>query len=104
MLSAHPGTVRGAVQGDGKPVAGAPVFLEAYDPQSRRRLGDVRATRTDMHGQYAFYGLAPGDYRLLGSFDFQLPEETEMQGAPTTAVRVVEGQDQTVDLGLYAIP
>ena len=102
-VAAHPGTIHGAVQDSGKPVAGAPVFLEAYDVASRRRVGELRSARTDVHGRYAFYGLAPGDYRLLGSFEFQMPEEAEMNEARTMVVKVAGGQDQAVDLDLYTI-
>jgi hypothetical protein len=103
VLSSHPGTLHGVVKDSGNAVAGTPVFLEAYDLESRRRLTDVRMTRTDVHGQYDFYGLAPGNYRVLGTFEYQMPDAAAMDMARARVVKVDEGQDQASDLDLYVI-
>jgi protocatechuate 3,4-dioxygenase beta subunit len=103
VLSAHPGTLHGTVQDGGKPAAGAPVFLEAYDPQARSRVGQLRFARTDLGGRYEFYGLAPGDYRVLGTFEFQAPDEAAMDVAQPRPLHLAEGQDQALDLDLYIV-
>jgi Carboxypeptidase regulatory-like domain len=101
VLSSHPGTLHGVVKDAGNPVPGAPVFLEAYDLESRRRLTDVQMTRTDIRGQYNFYGLAPGNYRVLGTFEYQMPDPAAMETARARTVRLDEGQDQVADLDLW---
>ncbi len=104
VLSSTPATVHGVVSNASHdPVAGAPVFLEAYDPDSHRRLLDVRMTRTDMRGQYQFYGVVPGTYRVLGSFEFQMPDSAALDAANARLVKTEEGQDLPVDLDLYVI-
>ena len=102
-LSRNPGAVHGAVNSAGEPAIGAPVFLEAYDLPANRRLGGPRATRTDIRGQYHFYGLAPGAYRMLGSYDFQMPDPLDMTGASVQTLRVEEGRDLQTDLDLYVV-
>jgi hypothetical protein len=87
VLSAHPAAVHGAVADGGRAVAGVPVYLEADGLEPRM-------TRTDTSGQYEFYGLAPGPYRVLASFDG--PESGA--GQP---VELKEGQDQALGLNLY---
>jgi len=82
---------------------GAPVYLETYDLEARRRLNDVRTTRTDLRGQYHFYGLAPGNYRVVSSFEFQAPDSATIDTMRPATVKVDEGQDAAQDLDLYAI-
>jgi len=102
VLSPHPGVVRGAVTGANRePVAGAPVYLEPYDPAARKRLADLRVTRTDMQGKYRFYGLPPGDYRILGTFEYQSPDSAAMDAAAARSVKVEESRDVALDLELY---
>jgi hypothetical protein len=85
VLSNRPATIRGVVRDAGRePVAGVPVYL-----------GDGRATRTDVRGQFEFYGLAPGPHRVLATFD-------QMHaGANAVALTIEEGQDRSIDLDLY---
>lgn len=101
VLSATPGAVHGQVIGRGhEPAAGAPVYLEAYDPAAHRRVKDLQFTRADTHGQYRFTDLAPGNYRLLSSFDFEAPDGVlEVGGAKS--LRVEESRDMTQDLDLF---
>lgn len=99
VLSGNPGAVHGTVAG----AAGAPVFLEAYDPESRRRLQDLRMTRTDLKGRYQFYGLAPGTYRLASTFEFDLPDAAAMNSIAPKTVKVEEGRDLLSDLDLFVI-
>lgn len=100
VLSAAPGGVHGTVTGQRQePIPGAPVYLEAYDPQSRRRLKDIEVTRTDARGHYHFSDLAPGDYRLLSSFDWEAPDGSlDLPGL--RSLRVPEAHDLSQDLVL----
>ena len=105
VLSPNPGVVRGAVTGANRqPAAGAPVFLEAYDPATRRRIGEPRSTRTDLQGKYEFFGLPPGDYRVLATFEFQLPDQAAMDAAAARTVKVEESHETALDLELYVLP
>jgi large repetitive protein len=101
MLSASPGSIHGTVNLGSQSVAGVPVFLEPYDLELARRITPVRATRTDAHGQYQFSGLAPGEYRLLGTFEYQSPGPAEMETARAILVKIEESKDLSQDLELY---
>lgn len=104
VLSTHPATVRGVARNASHdPVEGVPVFLEAYDPESRRRVGDLRAIRTDTRGQFEFYGLAPGRYRLLSTFEYQSPDTAQIDAARPHDFQITEGKDETVDLDVYVV-
>lgn len=101
-LTAGPGTLSGVVvTSDRQAAIGAPVFLEAYDPEERRRIKDVIFTRADVRGAYRFLGLAPGTYRVFSSFDFQTPDENEMDRADPRVVTVEAGRGATQELVLY---
>ena len=96
--------VSGAVKNSsGDVVAGVPVFLEAYDLDPRKRLYEVRSGRTDGQGQYAFGGLAPGTYRVMGSFDYQMPDAAAMEAARAKTVKVEEGGKVVLDLEEFVI-
>jgi hypothetical protein len=86
VLSPRPAALHGTVQEGDKPVAGVPVYLTAEGLEPRM-------TRTDTAGRYEFYGLAPGRYRVVASFDGSDTGEGR-------SIEVQEGQDQAVDLGL----
>jgi len=103
VLSPRPATVHGVARTGHDAVPGVPVFLEAYDTDTRRRVADVRAIRTDTRGQYEFYGLAPGVYRLLSTFEFQNPDLQQMDAANPRLIRVAEAQNLEADLDLYVI-
>jgi hypothetical protein len=100
-LSASPGAVHGTVNLSSQFVAGVPVFLEPYDLDPVRRLAPVRIARTDTRGQYQFTGLAPGQYRLLGTFEYQSPDSAEMELARPIMVKIEEAKDLQQDLELY---
>jgi len=102
-LTAGPGSLQGAVKGSAGAVQGAPVFLESYDPQERRRLKDVAMVRTDVRGHYQFSGLPPGSYRVCSSFEFQSPDEAAMDRANPRMVIIEGGRGEVQDLDLYVI-
>jgi hypothetical protein len=103
-LSTKPAGVHGVVTTDAHtPVPGAPVFLEPWDTAKNRRIMEPRMVRADMHGQYAFVGLAPGTYRLASTFEYQSPESTDIDVMTPRMFIVEEGRDQQQDLDLYVV-
>jgi len=102
-LSSSPGALHGKVKTGGDPVAGAPVFLENSDLEPRKRVTDTFVTRTDMRGEYRFGDLAPGNYRVLSSFEYQMPDSQTMSNAGAKLLRVESGRDVQQDLDLYLI-
>jgi hypothetical protein len=91
------------VRSGGDPVAGVPVFLEPYDLEPARRITDPFVTRTDMNGQYRFTDLAPGNYRVLSSFDYRMPDSQTMSNAGAVSVKIDESADRQQDLDLSAV-
>jgi hypothetical protein len=86
VLSPHPASLQGSVRTGDQPVAGVPVYLDADGLEPRM-------TRTDTAGRYEFYGLAPGRYRLLASFEGAGTGENK-------GVELQEGQNPPVELVL----
>jgi hypothetical protein len=104
MVSNQPGGVHGVVTaGAHDPVAGAPVFLEPYDEITRKRVVDLRSVIADIHGQFQFYGLVPGTYRLVSTFEYQSPETPDIDVMTPRLVKVEEGRDQQQDIDLFVI-
>jgi protocatechuate 3,4-dioxygenase beta subunit len=104
VLSPAPATLRGTVTDAGQSVAGAPVYLEAYDPATGSRLSGLRTTRTDIHGQYSFVGLTPGSYRVASTFEYQAPDSAAMGRAGAREIKVEEGNRAVQDLDLWTMP
>ncbi|MGA2588866.1 MAG: carboxypeptidase-like regulatory domain-containing protein [Bryobacteraceae bacterium] len=101
-LSSRPASVHGVVTSAQDPVPGAPVYLEAFDPESHKRLTDLRIVRTDVQGKYRFSNLAPGAYRILGTFEYDKPDVQAMDAAGARTVTLSEATDTAQDLDLYA--
>ena len=104
VLLPHPGRLRGVVASGGQPAAGAPVFLEAIDPASGLRWGDLRVTRAGVDGQYVFAGLAPGAYRVASTFEYQAPDWAAMTRAGAREVRIEQGGEAAQDPELWVMP
>jgi hypothetical protein len=103
-VSSSPGGIHGTVTGLAhEPVAGAPVYVEDYDAKARERVGDLRVELTDAHGQYHFRGLAPGDYRILSTFEYQAPDSGTMENSGAKAVKVEQAGDLPFDLDLWVL-
>jgi hypothetical protein len=102
-LSGGPGEIHGVVKSYSDPVVGAPVYLEGYDPETRKRVADLLEVRTDNHGLYRFQGLAPGIYRVLSTFEYQRPDSAAMELAAAPSVRVEARSELQMDLDLYGI-
>lgn len=103
-LSDKPASISGVVTTTGRePVPGAPVFLEAWDPVDRRRVLDLHETRADDRGRYRFTGIAPGEYRILSTFDYRAPDSASMESSDAKSLKVVEAQSLQLDLDLFSI-
>lgn len=102
-LASDPGSVHGAVTVDQNPAIGAMVFLEPWDAEQHKRTGEVRTARADVRGHYQFHGLAPGEYRVMATFEYQMPDEAEMDRAETRVVKAEAAADLAQDLDLFAI-
>jgi hypothetical protein len=102
-VASGPGAIRGAVRRSGDPVAAAPVYLEGYDPVARTRVTDLRTVRADARGQYYFGGLAPGTYRVLGTFEYLAPDVQTMDLAGAPLVTITAHTEAPLDLDLYVI-
>jgi hypothetical protein len=104
VLSTKPGAIHGVVNGPGhEPAPGAPILLEAYDAATRKRVQDLRSFRADMQGRYRIYGLAPGTYRLVSTFDLEAPDSDEFETLRPVTITVEEGRDHSLDLDLSEI-
>jgi hypothetical protein len=103
-LSSSPGGIHGLVKSSGAPFAAAPVFLETWDPVTRGRLLDLRQTRSDMRGNYRFESLAPGDYRVLSTYEYAAPDSAAFDAARAQAVRIEPSTNLQVDLDLDGLP
>ena len=102
-LSSRPASIHGVVNGPGHELEpGAPVYLEAFDKDTGKRLGDLRTTRTGLRGQYRFTGLAPGLYRILATFEYEKPDSDAMEAAGARALTLDEATNIAQDLDLFA--
>jgi hypothetical protein len=102
-LSSSAASLHGTVSETGDSVVGAPVFLEPVDLEPARRITDTYVTITDVHGQYHFGSLAPGRYRVLGSFEYQMPDSATMAAAHAKELQIDVHTDTGLDLDLYVI-
>jgi hypothetical protein len=103
-LSGSPGAVHGTVKSGAELVIGAPVFLEPVDLDPARRVTQTFTTRTDVRGQYRFSGLAPGNYRVLSSFEYLNVDSTIMSQAAAKSLLVEATHDLQQDLDLFVLP
>ena len=103
VIATSPGGVHGQVTGTAhEAVAGAPVYLEPIDAASGARAGDLRTALTDTRGQYHFYGLAPGQYRILATFEYQSPDADTMTRSAKT-ITISERSDTDLPLDLLVL-
>jgi len=82
---------------------GAPVFLEPVELDEQHRVTENYVVVTDVHGQYKFPGVLPGKYRLLSTFEYQMPDSKTMTAANAIDVQVDRRSDVSRDLDLYVI-
>ena len=57
-----------------------------------------------MRGQYQFHGLAPGDYRVMATFEYQMPDEAQMDRTETRLVKAEAAADLVQNLDLFVLP
>jgi hypothetical protein len=86
------------------PATGAPVYLEAIEPSSQKRLSDLGKILTDTHGDYRFVGLTPGSYRIVSSFQCEDPDEGTMETVRAKTVVVSPATEAAQDLELPVRP
>ena len=104
VLSSKPGSITGLVtMGANDPAPGVPVYLEAYDEVNRKRVVDLRDTRTDLRGKYSFSELAPGTYRVVSTFEYQKPQTSDIDAMRPKVITVEEGRELQLDLDLWSI-
>ena len=96
--------IAGSVMGDGKGIAGAPVFLWPLADKARRSLRAWLQVLSDADGHYKFDGLPPGDYRLLSTFDISEVDQEVLDEAQAVTVKVEASQKSSVDLGVWVAP
>ncbi len=101
VLSNSPGSVHGAVTLGTQQALGAPVFLESSEIEPARRFREPFMIRTNTRGQYQFSGLAPGEYRLLATFEYQSPTAAEFDLARAVTIKIEESRDLQQDLNLF---
>ena len=101
VLSNSPGSVHGAVMLGTQQALGAPVFLESSEIEPGHRFKEPFMVRTDTRGQYQFSGLAPGEYRLLATFEYQSPTAAEFDLARAVTIKIEEARDLQKDLDLF---
>jgi hypothetical protein len=102
-FSSGTASLHGTVTDTGDPAIGAPVFIEPVDLEPERRITPCYVTSTDVHGRFQFSGLAPGRYRVLSSFEYQMPDSKIMVGAGARDLQIDARTDVAVDLTLYVI-
>ena len=102
-MSGNVSTMHGVVKDAGGIVAGAPVFLEPMDLDPARRVTNVYTTLTDTHGFYRFSSLPPGQYRVMSSFEYQMPDSQTMRNAQAIELTISTRTDIGQDLDLYVI-
>jgi Carboxypeptidase regulatory-like domain len=103
-LSTGGSALTGVVKDGSRLAAGAPVFLELWDPNSRQRLVELRSTRTDANGGYSFRDIPPGDYRVLATYEYRNPDSAAMEIARATTLHIEAHNDLQRDIDLYVIP
>lgn len=100
-LSGGASSIHGLVKTSSAAAAGAPVFLEGWDPVEQKRSIDLRETRADMRGNYRFDGIAPGNYRVVSTFEYLFPDSKAMDLAGAKPVDIPAHSDLQTDLELY---
>ena len=97
-LSSHPASISGVVSSGGKAVSGAPVFLELYNPLGTDPRISLTPGRADHDGKYRFTGLAPGNYRVISSFDLDPEDPYVMQKAANLTLHQGDVASQALEM------
>jgi hypothetical protein len=104
VVSPNAASIHGKVtRGAGRAVGGAPVFLRQVNLPPEKRVIDPRSTRTSPGGEYQFDRLAPGQYRLMSSFEFASPDDAQMAAARAVEISVRESEERLQNLDLFVL-
>ena len=98
MLSSHPASISGVISTGGKPVSGAMVYLELYNPDLIEPRVQLFSARADNQGSYKFAGLAPGRYRILSSFDVDPEDRFAMERAAVLTLHEGDLASQALEM------
>ena len=98
------GTIAGRVREGQKGVPGIPVFLWPVANDVRRRAGGPRTLAANAEGEFRFQGLAPGEYRLIASFDYDEVDEEIVVAADAITLRVEASTVSPAELSPYQAP
>jgi hypothetical protein len=98
VLTPRPASVSGIVSQAGRPVAGAAVYLELFNPDVTDKRLQLWTVRSDATGNYAFAQLAPGRYRVLSSFDFDSEDPFVMEKAAVVSLKEGDTVSRALDL------
>jgi hypothetical protein len=104
VVSTKAAQIMARVTWENKGVPGAPVFLWPKDEAPRRSLKGWLQAYADAEGQVRFDTLAPGEYRLLATFDITEPDEQVLEEARAPSVRIAESDRSVLDLPLWVAP
>ncbi|HEY2017624.1 MAG TPA: carboxypeptidase-like regulatory domain-containing protein, partial [Bryobacteraceae bacterium] len=102
-LSSGGGSLTGGVKDGTSFALGAPVYLEAWDADSRQRVSELRTTRTDGQGAFSFKDVPPGAYRLLATFEYRNPDSAAFDVANAPSVLMDPHGDLQREMTLYVI-
>ena len=103
-LSDQGGAIAGRVATEGKPVAGAPVFLWPADEGPRRSLMGSRERLSDTEGRFRFDSLPPGEYRVIATFDANEADAELVESARAPGVKVEAGRTASLELPVWVAP
>lgn len=104
IVSPNAASIHGKVTtGAGRAVGSAPVFLRPVNLPPEKRVVDPRATRTSPGGEFQFTGLAPGQYRLMSSFEYAAPDDSQMAAARAVEISVKESEERVQNLELFVL-
>jgi hypothetical protein len=99
-ISNRPATISGSVTTGGKPVAGAAVYVEWFNPDVADKRLQMFLLRTDPQGNFVLKGLAPGHYRAISSFDFDPDDPFAMERAVDASVKEGDTVTRALELQL----
>lgn len=92
------GSIKALVSSEGKPVPGIPVFLWPVQAEVRRKSGGGRTAITNLNGEAEMQGLAPGDYRIMASFDYDEVDEEILEAAQAKTVALAASGNVRAEL------
>ena len=97
-LSDKPASISGAVTSGGKPVIGAPVYLERLNPDAPEMPLQSWSGRADAQGNFVFQSLASGSYRLMSGFDIDEEDLATLNKAIVVILREGDSINQPLEL------